>query len=297
MKLHNLHICHRYTAFIAIIMVLIAASYPFNDDFAYALSKFYNEAPDDAITIIIDPGHGGVDHGCTGSKSKEKDINLSISKILGQLLADQAPQVNIVFTRKADHFVSLKDRIDIANEVEGDLFISFHCNSNSVEYVTGSETYVAGLEFVNAFDHTHEQVRLSKEDILNFKANDISKPQKMVYLKKSLDFASIVESEFGNQLPFKSRGVKEAGYTVLKYIRMPGVLVEAGFLSNKKQEKYFNSIKGQEQVATSLLSSIQKYLDQQKEVKQEFARQDHTFSKKLIQLPRAPRNKTFTGTL
>ncbi len=262
---------------------LMANAYQFNAEFYQALSAFYDEFDENALTIVIDPGHGGIDHGCKGSTTKEKDVNLNIAKKLSSLLKNSGLNVNVILTRDADRFVSLKDRIDIANANEGNLFLSIHCNSNSYEYVTGSETYIAGLDFINAFEHSHKEERLTRSQVKELELGDISKAQKMVYLKQSIDLATSVEKEFAIKLPFKSRGVREAGYTVLKYVRMPGILVETGFLSNKKQENYFNSNDGLNQIASSLAGAIEDFVETQVDRKVKFASQDHkTVSKHTL---------------
>lgn len=80
-------------------------------------------------TIVIDPGHGGKDPGCSGTIHKEKDISLAVALKLGKFLEDNLKDVKVVFTRQTDVFVELEDRAQIANKVKADLFISIHCNA------------------------------------------------------------------------------------------------------------------------------------------------------------------------
>lgn len=81
------------------------------------------------FTVVIDPGHGGEDHGAPGIITREKDINLAVALKLGKLIEDNCRDVKVVYTRKNDTFVSLQGRADIANKAGGDLFISLHTNA------------------------------------------------------------------------------------------------------------------------------------------------------------------------
>ena len=84
-------------------------------------------------TIVIDPGHGGHDPGCLGSRSREKHIALAIGKKLAAAVRQQFPDVQVIMTRDADVFIPLHKRAAIANKNNADLFISIHCN-----YIRGS---------------------------------------------------------------------------------------------------------------------------------------------------------------
>ena len=95
--------------------------------------------------IVIDAGHGGKDHGCSGAHSKEKFIVLDIAKKLGKLLKSYHPEIEVIFTRETDIFIPLDTRIQMANKNKADLFISIHANYIGKPYVRGTETYVMGL--------------------------------------------------------------------------------------------------------------------------------------------------------
>lgn len=82
-----------------------------------------------AFIVVIDPGHGGKDYGALGVKAKEKDINLSVALLLGDMIKNDLKDTKVVYTRNSDKFLSLRERADIANKVSGDLFISIHTNS------------------------------------------------------------------------------------------------------------------------------------------------------------------------
>ena len=96
--------------------------------------------------IVIDPGHGGKDIGCSASYHLEKDMTLKLSQYIKDQLEDSNPSLKVKLTRNTDIFIPLHERIGIANELNADLFISIHCNSFHQEGINGSETYVLGIE-------------------------------------------------------------------------------------------------------------------------------------------------------
>ena len=95
--------------------------------------------------VVIDAGHGGKDPGAVGKYSKEKDIALAIALKTGSYIEKNIPGVEVIYTRKTDVFVELRNRAQIANESKADLFISIHCNANNSPNPSGAETYVMGL--------------------------------------------------------------------------------------------------------------------------------------------------------
>ena len=96
-------------------------------------------------TVVIDAGHGGKDPGTIGKQAKEKNINLAIALKLGGLIRKDCPEVKVIFTRVKDELIELRERADIANRNNADLFISIHCNSNPSHALHGAETYVMAL--------------------------------------------------------------------------------------------------------------------------------------------------------
>ena len=109
--------------------------------------KPVNRVPGKQVkTIVIDPGHGGLDPGCNGANEIwEKAVTLAVSLKLGKMIEDSLQDVQVVFTRKTDKFVELWERPHMANKIKADLFISIHCNSNVNTSAAGSETYFMGL--------------------------------------------------------------------------------------------------------------------------------------------------------
>lgn len=97
------------------------------------------------FTLCIDPGHGGKDTGAPGSKSVEKNINLSVALAFGRYVERNCPDVTVVYTRKTDVFIPLYERAEIANRKKADLFISVHTNALKGNHsMRGFETYTLG---------------------------------------------------------------------------------------------------------------------------------------------------------
>ena len=222
------------------------------------------------FTIVIDPGHGGKDPGrANDSGVEEKDIVLNISIMLAEMLKNDGNEV--ILTRDKDIFLSLRNRASIANEADADLFISIHCNAWHKESVYGSETFIYGLHVNDA----NFQVALKENEVIfleenyeeNYKGFNPNSPESLIgltlmqeeYLDQSILLASYIQDNFTNVLKRKNRGVKQAGFWVLHNTYMPSVLIEAGFITNKKEEKYLTSKKGQKEIAKNIFSAILKY--------------------------------------
>jgi N-acetylmuramoyl-L-alanine amidase len=221
--------------------------------------------------IVIDPGHGGSDPGTLGSRTREKDIALSISLKLGNFIKSNYPDVEVIFTRKDDKFVALDERTTIANASKADLFISIHCNSNPNKSPYGTETYVLGLH--KSEDNldvamrenaviTYEQDYSSKYEGYDPKSTEsyiIFTLMQNAHLDQSLRFANLVETEFRERTTRHDRGVKQAGFLVLWKSSMPSVLIETGFLSNMKEEAFLATESGQELIASSIFKAFGDY--------------------------------------
>jgi N-acetylmuramoyl-L-alanine amidase len=220
--------------------------------------------------VVIDAGHGGKDPGAIGIDNlREKDVTLAIALKLGELMKKEIPDVKIVYTRKDDTFIDLYKRGKIANENNGKLFISIHCNSTKKKPsdVSGAEVYLLRP------GRTQEAIEIAETENSVIKYED--NPQKYekltdenfilvsmahsAYMKYSEKFAELLHKDFDLNLKLKSRGVKQAGFYVLVGASMPSVLVETGFISNKEDAKFLKSAAGQNQVAESIFSSIKTY--------------------------------------
>jgi len=228
----------------------------YNDSLADYVTANLNILPAGFKRIVIDPGHGGKDHGCSSSTVLEKDIALELSKTLGAILQEKFPTLQIIYTREKDEFVTLNKRIEIANNLDADLFISIHCNYVKEAYVSGTETYVLGAgEHVSHQSH-EKHSRINQNE---FKEILYQKLENNAYVK-SLDLADKIENSFSTIRGYRSRGVRKAGFSVLRKTRMPAVLIEAGFLSNKNDKALLNTSSGRKKIATKIYEACNYYI-------------------------------------
>lgn len=235
-----------------------------------AYTGFYRGPSLKIKTVVLDAGHGGKDPGCLGKLSHEADVTLEMVLALGKMIEEKYPTIKVIYTREDDTFIELNERTAIANKVHADLFISIHCNSGSKKAV-GTETYVMGLHTSNGNLEVakRENSVILKEDnyIDKYDGFDPKSPlahiifanMQSAHLANSLKFANLVENQFKAAPDRKSNGVKQAGFLVLWKTAMPSVLIEIGYLSHPKEERYLNSDKGVKEVTGAIFKAFEKY--------------------------------------
>jgi N-acetylmuramoyl-L-alanine amidase len=241
-------------------------------------------------TVVIDPGHGGHDAGCLGASAKEKHIALDIALKLGKLIENQYPEVKVIYTRTKDVFVELHERAAIANRAKADLFICIHANSSESPTAFGTETFVMGLhktaENLAVARRENAAILYEKDYKKRYDGYDPNSPEAHIifnlfqkaYMEQSLLFASKIQNEFEEYAGRFNRGVKQAGFLVLYRTAMPAVLIETGFLSNKAEEKYLLSEKGQTAIAMSIFSAFTSYkIDMESSAGQEMVTEKTSF--------------------
>ncbi len=214
--------------------------------------------------IVLDPGHGGKDPGAIGVGGvAEKDIVLSVAKKLAVKLKREMG-IEVVLTRSDDRFIPLEDRTAIANAENADLFISLHMNASPNGDAKGVETYY--------LDNTTDEasIRLaarengtSRKNVsdLQFILSDMTQNMKLedsVALAHRLQ-GSLVENMSHHVRDIKDLGVKKALFYVLVGARMPSVLLEMFFITNRQEGRAMSRRKFQDAVAESLYDGIQKY--------------------------------------
>ena len=222
--------------------------------------------------IVLDAGHGGKDPGTIGVTGvREKDVTLGITLKLGALIEKHLKGVKVVYTRKTDKFVELYRRGQIANEAGGKLFISIHCNSmpkkpskaNGFEiYLLRPEKTERAIEIARAENDViklednyqkHYKENLTAEDFI------ILTMAQNAYMKYSEKFAEIASECMSKRLNMRNSGVYQAGFLVLVGASMPAVLIEAGYLSNRREEKYLRSKSGQNAIARGIANAVVKF--------------------------------------
>ncbi len=217
-------------------------------------------------TIVIDPGHGGKDPGAIGPRgTKEKDVVLKIAHKLAKDLHKNL-KTRVILTRYHDIFLPLAERTAIANREKADLFISIHCNASLKSRTKGFEIYflsdkasdeeaqaVANMEnAVMALEERTEERNELSSILWSLAMNE--------FMNESSEICSLVSSEVDRRLrTVDNRGVKQAGFTVLRGAKMPAILVEVGFISNRSEERKLKSSKFQKNLVESVCVGVEKY--------------------------------------
>ncbi len=222
--------------------------------------------------IVLDAGHGGKDPGTIGVTGvREKNVALGITLKLGALLQKNLKDVKIVYTRKTDRFVELYRRGQIANEAGGKLFISIHCNSmpKKPSRANGYEIYLLKPEkterAIEIARTENDVIKLEDNYQKHYKENLTAEDYIILtmaqnaYVKYSEKFAEVASECMAKYLKMRNSGVHQAGFLVLVGASMPNVLVETGYLSNRKEEKLLASKKGQQKIAYALYQGIKDY--------------------------------------
>ena len=216
-------------------------------------------------TIVIDAGHGGKDPGAVGYRgTKEKDIALDVAKRLEKKLSKNM-NVKIIMTREEDIFLRLSERTKIANESNGNLFISIHTNAAEDRRASGFETFLIGPNkneaAVRVAARENAVLELEGKTGKNLTNEDLIQATiaQSAFASKSEQFASMVQKEIKKRVQSKDRGVKQAGFYVLMGASMPNVLVELGFISNPSEEKKLRSPQYRDQLATAIYRAVEQY--------------------------------------
>ena len=224
--------------------------------------------------IVIDPGHGGKDSGTMGTKrytQYEKHIALDISLKLGSYIKEAFPDIEIIYTRKTDVFLELWERTELANEKNADLFISVHCDGFTNPNPSGASVFVMGMSKLKA----NMDVAMRENSVMyledNFKEKydgfDPKSPESYIvfslmqntFLDQSISISEKIEDEFANRAKRKSRGVKQAPFYVISRVNMPSILIEAGFLTNPKEEDFLNTELGKDHIASAIFRGFRSY--------------------------------------
>lgn len=226
--------------------------------------------PDDHIDkIVIDAGHGGKDYGAIGlDGTQEKKIVLDIAKRLAKLIRKEKI-FEAVMTRDKDVYVSLDERARIANESGGDVFVSIHANASLKRTARGFQVFFlapALNDEARAAAQLENTVFLSEQtafgahegDALSMILSDMIQNE---FQEESSDLAAMTDREFRTLLSKKTRarGRDQAGFFVLNGVYMPSILVEAAFLTNKKDEKLLKSKSYRQKIAEGIYAGLKRF--------------------------------------
>ncbi|TXK73490.1 N-acetylmuramoyl-L-alanine amidase [Mesonia sp. K4-1] len=227
------------------------------------------EKPSKPFIVVIDAGHGGKDSGNSWHGFYEKHIALDIALRVGKAL-EKFDNLKVIYTRKTDVFIPLHKRAEIANDADADLFVSIHCNGHNSS-AHGTETFALGLhrnkDNLDIAMKENSVIYLEENYEVTYDGFDPKDPSSYIgmtlmqeeYLDQSILLADFIQKEYTNKLKRVDRGVKQAGFLVLRETFMPSVLTEIGFLSYKPEGSYLKSNKGKEQIAKSIQEGIINY--------------------------------------
>lgn len=202
-------------------------------------------------TVMVDAGHGGKDPGAQGFGLMEKDVNLRMALILGKMLQQRG--FKVLYTRTTDDFLALEERTALANAKKADLFVSVHCNAHTDPAMQGFETYSLNLA------RTPDAVRVAARENAVATGKNISDLQMILTdlmltskIKESVDLARTVHKSGLAAMRGKWRvvdhGHREAPFYVLMGAKMPSILLELGYITNKteaarlKSDAYLNTL-------------------------------------------------------
>ena len=209
---------------------------------------------DKKFTLVIDPGHGGNDHGAPGAFSKEKTINLNVALAFGRYVEQNCPDVKVIYTRKTDVFVPLRTRADIANRNKADVFISIHTNAvASRQPVRGMETYTMGMrrsdEKLSAAKRENEVIVYEDDYQQHYGGYDPRSPESLIMFElihdknmaESVELAKLIQKNTCATAGRPDKGVKQDVFLVLRETSMPACLVELGYITTPDEERYLNN--------------------------------------------------------
>lgn len=229
-------------------------------------------AANSRFTLVIDAGHGGHDAGALGAISKEKNINLAVALRFGKYVEQNMPDVRVVYTRKTDVFIPLHERANIANRANADLFISVHTNALPAGKIArGFETYTLGMhrasENLDVAKRENSVILVEKDYKQHYEGFDPNSSESYIifeflqdhFMAKSVEFAKLVQSNVCSLAKRQNKGVKQAGFLVLRETSMPSCLVEVGFISTPDEEQSLNNSATIDNIAKGLYNAFIKY--------------------------------------
>jgi N-acetylmuramoyl-L-alanine amidase len=223
-------------------------------------------SPKQKKLIVLDPGHGGDDPGAIGQNgTREKALNLAIVGELEQLF-DQDDNYEVIVTRTDDTFIPLVDRTIIANEHNAHLFVSVHCNASINKTYDGFEIYFLSE---NASDTEAQATAVLENSVVRLEKTPNKKKAKLQgllwslvvneHINESSEIASLIGREVCRRTNIENRGVKQAGFYVLRGTQMPAVLVECAYLSNLGAEAKLNTKSYKRKIADGIYEGIKRY--------------------------------------
>ena len=224
------------------------------------------------FTLVIDAGHGGHDAGALGAFSKEKNINLNVALAFGRYVQNNCPDVKVIYTRKTDVFIPLHTRADIANKNKADLFVSIHTNALPRGKVArGLETYTLGMHRAGSnlevAKRENSVILIEKDYKQHYEGFDPNSSESYIMFEfmqdknmaQSVELARSVQKRVCASASRPDKGVKQAGFLVLRETSMPSCLIELGFITTPDEEQMLNSSDGIDRMGYGIYQAFLDY--------------------------------------
>lgn len=219
--------------------------------------------------VAVDAGHGGEDPGARSRGVLEKNVTLAVARDLADDL-NRIPGVRAVLTRNGDYFIPLRERYRIAEKMKADLFISIHANSSRRRGSgNGTEVFFLSLrgasdqadadlaDLENAADLVGGVPPQAEDDLVNI----LYDVKRTAALQRSQLLAETLLEELATDRRLESRGIKQAGFVVLKSVEFPSVLVEVAFLNNPAEARLLKNPDFQRQIARQLAGGVRLFFE------------------------------------
>ena len=224
------------------------------------------------FTLVIDPGHGGHDVGALGAISKEKNINLSVALQFGKYVERNMPDVRVIYTRKTDVFIPLKERANIANRANADLFISVHTNALPAGKIArGFETYTLGMhrakDNLDVAMRENSVISMERGYQQTYQGFDPRSSESYIIfefiqgknMERSVELARNIQRKVCNSANRPDKGVHQAGFLVLRETSMPSCLIELGFITTADEENLLNDASRVDDIARGIYEGFAQY--------------------------------------
>lgn len=224
------------------------------------------------FTLVIDAGHGGHDTGALGAFSKEKNINLNVALAFGRYVENNCPDVKVIYTRKTDVFIPLHTRADIANKNKANLFISIHTNAVPRGRIArGLETYTLGMHRAGSnlevAKRENSVILIEKDYKQHYEGFDPNSSESYIMFEfmqdknmaQSVELARYVQRRVCASASRQDKGVKQAGFLVLRETSMPSCLIELGFITTSDEEQFLNSSDGIDRLGFGIYQAFLDY--------------------------------------
>jgi N-acetylmuramoyl-L-alanine amidase len=221
------------------------------------------------VTIVIDAGHGGEDPGAKGRRGTyEKTVTLTIARKLKTLI-DAEPNMRASLTRDGDYFIPLEVRVEKAQRVKADLFVSIHADAFNKPHVRGSSVFTLSERGATSTAAQWLAKRENEADLIggvSFKGKDryvqmtLADLSLTAQISDSLKLGRAVLGELGGVNSLHKGNVEQGGFAVLKAPDIPSILVETAFISNPDEERRLNDAAYQEKIARAILRGVKNYV-------------------------------------